>query len=202
VTYRDEGLTAVDPLRQALGELANQRSTRRIALPPLSAEAVAAMASGSKFAAADLFKLTGGNPFYVSEVVDAGTDEIPPSASDAVLARTARLGSAAAGVLDVAALVGSRVEIAVLEAVTTCQPANLDELVASGLVVTGGGWRRSRAWSRRGCAARAGAGHRGVRPLRGARHRHLCHLPARIAGQLAGEDRTVAGRSAARGGVA
>jgi predicted ATPase len=30
VTYRDEGLTAGEPLRQALGELANQRSTSRL----------------------------------------------------------------------------------------------------------------------------------------------------------------------------
>ncbi len=76
----------------ALGELANQRSTRRIALAPLSAEAVRTLASGSKFAAADLFRLTGGNPFYVNEVVTAGIDEIPASARDAVLARTAQAG--------------------------------------------------------------------------------------------------------------
>ena len=47
VTYRDEGLTATDPLRIALGDLATQRSVRRISLPPLSAAAVAALASGS-----------------------------------------------------------------------------------------------------------------------------------------------------------
>jgi DNA-binding CsgD family transcriptional regulator/tetratricopeptide (TPR) repeat protein len=162
VTYRDEGLTAGDPLRQALGELANQRSTRRIALAPLSAAAVAAMASGSKFAAADLFRLTGGNPFYVSEVVNAGTEKIPPSARDAVLARTARLGSAARDVLDVAALLGSRVDRAVVEAVTACQPADLDELVASGLVVTGGGWLRFRHEIARLAVEEAVAAHRAI----------------------------------------
>ncbi|HEX9514591.1 MAG TPA: AAA family ATPase [Streptosporangiaceae bacterium] len=160
VTYRDEGLSASDPLRQALGELANQRSTRRIALAPLSADGVALMASGSKFAAADLFRLTGGNPFYVSEVVNAGADEIPPSARDAVLARTARLGGAAAGVLDVAALIGSRVEVTVLEAVTPCQAQDLDELVGSGLVVTGGGWLRFRHEIARLAVAQAVTAHR------------------------------------------
>ena len=162
VTYRDEGLTAGDRLRQALGELANQRSTRRIALAPLSAEGVAAMASGSKFAAADLFRLTGGNPFYVSEVVNAGADEIPPSARDAVLARTARLGNAAAGVLDVAALIGSRVEITVLEAVSSCEPQDLDELVASGLVVTGRGWLKFRHEIARLAVAQAITAHRAI----------------------------------------
>lgn len=143
-TYRDDGLTAGDPLRIALGELANQRSTRRIALAPLSADAVRTLASGTKFAAADLFRLTGGNPFYVNEVVTAGTDEIPPSARDAVLARTARLGGPARDALDVAALIGSRVDVALLETVSGCQPADLDELVASGLI-TGDGSRFDRA---------------------------------------------------------
>src|SRR5260370_16757909 len=36
VTYRDEGLSASDPLRQAPADLPNHPSTRRIALPPLS----------------------------------------------------------------------------------------------------------------------------------------------------------------------
>jgi DNA-binding CsgD family transcriptional regulator/tetratricopeptide (TPR) repeat protein len=160
VTYRDEGLTAGEPLRQALGELANQRSTRRIGLAPLSAEAVAAMASGSKIAAADLFRLTGGNPFYVSEVVSAGTEEIPPSARDAVLARTARLASAARDVLDVAALLGSQVESALLEAVSACGPADLDELVASGLVVAGGGRLKFRHEIARLAVEQAVAAHR------------------------------------------
>jgi len=43
---------------------------------------VRTLASGSKFAAADLFRLTGGTPFYINEVVSAGTDEIPASARD------------------------------------------------------------------------------------------------------------------------
>jgi hypothetical protein len=37
------------------------------------------------------------------------------------------------------ALLGSQVETAVLEAASACGPADLDELVASGLVVAGGG---------------------------------------------------------------
>ncbi|HKD97095.1 MAG TPA: AAA family ATPase, partial [Micromonosporaceae bacterium] len=46
-TYRDDGLSATDPLRLALGELATHRSTRRIGLGPLSAGAVGVLAGGS-----------------------------------------------------------------------------------------------------------------------------------------------------------
>jgi predicted ATPase len=160
-TYRDDGLSAGDPLRIALGELANQRSTRRIALAPLSADAVRTLASGSKFAAADLFRLTGGNPFYVNEVVTAGTDEIPPSARDAVLARTARLGGQARHALDVAALIGSRVDVSLLETVAGCQPADLDELVSSGLIIGEGSGLRFRHEIARLAVAQAVAAHRG-----------------------------------------
>ena len=45
VTYRDDGSVASDPLRLALGELARQRTTRRVALAPLSAAAVRILAA-------------------------------------------------------------------------------------------------------------------------------------------------------------
>src|SRR5690348_9422558 len=93
-TYRDEGLGATDLLRLALGDLATHRCVRCIGLPPLSAEAVAVLAGGSGLDAAALHRLTGGNPFYVSQAVAAGTNDVPPTARDAVLARAARLGAA------------------------------------------------------------------------------------------------------------
>ena len=99
-TYRDDALHPADPLRLALGELASHRSTRRISLAPLSEPAVAALARGSGLAAAEIFRLTGGNPFYVTEVLQAGQDAVPPSARDAVLARAGRLTPAAREVLD------------------------------------------------------------------------------------------------------
>jgi DNA-binding CsgD family transcriptional regulator/tetratricopeptide (TPR) repeat protein len=137
-TYRDEGLTTTDPLRIALGDLATQRAVRRISLPPLSADAVAVLADGSGLDPTALYRLTGGNPFYVSQAVAAGMNEVPASARDAVLARAARLGGGARAVLDAAALIGTRVELALLEPVTGCPPSAIDELLASGLI-TGDG---------------------------------------------------------------
>ena len=60
-------------------------------LAPLSAEAVGALAVGSGLEAAALFRLTGGNPFYVTEAIQTGMSEVPVSASDAVLARAVNL---------------------------------------------------------------------------------------------------------------
>jgi DNA-binding CsgD family transcriptional regulator/tetratricopeptide (TPR) repeat protein len=138
VTYRDDQLGATDPLRLVLGELSTHRSTRRLVLPPLTERAVGELAAGSGLEPARLFRLTGGNPFYVTEVISGGTGEAPASARDAVLARVARLGDAARAVLDVAALLGTRLDLPVLQATVECAEPALDELLESGLVVGDG----------------------------------------------------------------
>ena len=144
VTYRDDGLAPGDPLQVALGDLATQRSVRRVSLGPLSAGAVQVMAGGSEGEAASLRELTGGNPFYLSQVIAAGMDEIPASARDAVLARTARLDGGARAVLDAAALIGTRLEYSLLESVTDCPPSAVDELLAAGLLTGDGAGLRFR----------------------------------------------------------
>ncbi|MFF5211002.1 ATP-binding protein [Streptosporangium sp. NPDC000396] len=144
VTYRDDGLSAADPLRITLGDLTSQRSTRRIGLAPLSTRAVRELAGGSDADADALHRLTGGNPFYVTEVVQARMHEVPGSARDAVLARAARLSGAARQMLDVAALMGTRVEWRLLEAVAPCPAPAVDELLACGLLTGDGEWLRFR----------------------------------------------------------
>jgi DNA-binding CsgD family transcriptional regulator/tetratricopeptide (TPR) repeat protein len=142
VTFRDEALP--DRLRVALGELATQRSTRRLGLAPLSAESVGILARGSGLEPAQLHRLTSGNPFFVQEVVLAGTSDLPPSARDAVLAQVVRLPAESRPVLEAAALIGTRVQLSLLEAVTGCSPALVDELLASGLLLGDGQWLRFR----------------------------------------------------------
>jgi len=159
-TYRDEGPTATGPLRFALGDLATQRPVRRISLPPLSAGAVALLASGSGLDPGALYRLTGGNPFYVSQAVAAGMNEVPASARDAVLARAARLGSDSRAALDAAALIGARVELALLELITGCPPSAVDELLASGLIAGDGMMLQFRHEIARLAVEGAVAGHR------------------------------------------
>ncbi len=160
-TYRDEGLGATDPLRVALGDLATQGCVRRMRLPPLSSDAVAVLAGGSGLDLAALYRLTGGNPFYVSQAVQAGMSDVPASARDAVLARAARLGSDSRAVLDDAALIGTRVEVALLDSVAGCPPSVIDELLASGLVTGDGAAVTFRHEIARLAVAGAVAAHRG-----------------------------------------
>ena len=137
-TYREEDLAAGDPLRAALGELARQPAARRIELAPLSADAVRHAGRPSGLDAAELYRLTGGNPFYVTAVIAAGVSEVPAAARDAVLARAAGLSVDARAVLDVAALTGARVELRLVESVDRrARPPVVDEVLASGLLRRG-----------------------------------------------------------------
>jgi predicted ATPase len=89
LTYRDDGPAPDHPLRVVLGELATLRTTRRVSVAPLSEGAVRLLAAGSGIEPAELYRLTSGNPFFVTEVVRAGVAAVPVSAADAVRARLA-----------------------------------------------------------------------------------------------------------------
>ena len=68
-TYRDDETARKHALRLVLGDV---ESARRIALPPLTEDGVRALAEGSDVDAHELFRQTGGNPFFVTEVLAAG----------------------------------------------------------------------------------------------------------------------------------
>jgi DNA-binding NarL/FixJ family response regulator len=132
VSYRNDELADTHPLRIALGYLAVQRCTRRLPLAPLSAQAVRMLSAGRGVDPEELHRITGGNPFYVREVLEAGLGEVPGSARDVVLARAARLDPKARETLEAAALIGGTVDERLLRHVVA-GPA-LAEVISSGLV--------------------------------------------------------------------
>jgi DNA-binding CsgD family transcriptional regulator len=173
VTYRDDGLRPLDPLRVVLGELASHRTTRRIDLAPLSAQAVGELVQGTAVPAGELYRLTGGNPFYATQLLRTtvvppprGTGHaqpvLPGSARDAVLARVSVLDPVARSVLDAAALVGSRAERSLLAAVVPGMNGSIDACVASGIVTQDAVGLRFRHELARQAVAEAVPPHRAV----------------------------------------
>jgi hypothetical protein len=95
ISFRDDELAPTHPLAVTLGDLANCAAVSRMELEPLSSQAVAALAAGSGLNAEELHRITGGNPFFVTEVLAAGPDALtrkglPRSISEAVCGRMAR----------------------------------------------------------------------------------------------------------------
>ena len=144
-TYRDDGLAENRALREALGDVSTQRSTRRIDLPPLSPAAVTALSAATGHEAAAVHALTGGNPFFVSEVLRGERDRAagvrpgrragpgrPVVGTPAATCSTRRRSSAS----------GSSPVCS--HAVTGAASGALDEPVAAGLLVADGAVLRFR----------------------------------------------------------
>ena len=136
LTYRDDEVGGRHPLRLLLGDLPS-RSTARITLERLSEEAVGVLAERAERPAAGLHAATGGNPFFVTEVLAAGGDEVPATVRDAVLARALGLAPEARAVVDLASVVPGRTEHWLLASVLGPGQEAITACVERGMLVTG-----------------------------------------------------------------
>ncbi len=164
LTYRNED--APPSLLHVLAELDRRRLAVEISLDQLTrAETevmVGAILRPSRSLHREfmdrLFRLTEGNPFFVEEILktihatapssgEGGAADrlpldlvaVPRTVKDAVTRRMHQLSAAAQHVLEVAAVVGQRFDLALLQAVTSTAEealiASLKELVAAQLIV-------------------------------------------------------------------
>jgi DNA-binding CsgD family transcriptional regulator len=116
-TYREEDAGAGTPLALMLGDLATASSVQRICLGPLSEHATGILAAGTGTDAAELHRRTAGNPFFITEVLAAGEDNLPATVRDAVLTRLARLADPTRQAIEAAAAIGPRFDPAFLAGV-------------------------------------------------------------------------------------
>jgi predicted ATPase len=133
ITFRDDELRKDHPLRLVLGDLPPQDVTR-LRLLPLSQGAVATLAQLSHRPPGRLHAITGGNPFFVIEMLRHDAPGAPSSVSDAVLTRIARRSPAAQRLLELVAVAPNRVERWVIEALSIGDKVVLDECLAAHLL--------------------------------------------------------------------
>jgi DNA-binding CsgD family transcriptional regulator len=131
-SYRDDEVDRSEQLRLVLGELV--RRPGRLKVAPLSAAAVEELAATHGVDGGELFRRTGGNPFYVTEVLEAPGEQIPETVRDAVLARAARLSVEARTLLDAVAIVPGQVGVSLLEALAGEVLDRLEECIALGIL--------------------------------------------------------------------
>ena len=133
-SYRDDDLDAGHPFRRVLGELARERSVGRMRVERLSEASVGLLATRHDVDASELYRLTGGNPFFVTETLAGPAAGIPETVRDAVLARVSRLPGPAQGLLEAVA-VGSRpTELWLLEALAPDELPALEACLGAGML--------------------------------------------------------------------
>ncbi len=163
LTYRDEEVSELHPLTQVVGELPVTNMTV-IPLKPLSQAAVKLLTGFDEARVAALRETTGGNPFFVTEVIAAltgiaptqgdlradpaivgDTAIVPTSVASAVMARVQRTSAAARDVLSFVSVVPGSCEINLLQSQTASSvDESIDECVRCGLL----------QWRERGLAFR------------------------------------------------
>jgi DNA-binding CsgD family transcriptional regulator len=149
---RDDEVGANHRMRELLGDVARSPRAGSLSIPPLSVEAVESLVGERSVDPAWLHSITGGNAFFVCEMLDHDGDDLPTTVRDAVLARTSGLDPAAWDLLNL----------------LTCSPGVIPDYLLADLGVT---LPASRALVEAGVIRRS---------ARGVEFRHdLCRLAVR-----------------------
>ncbi|HUF82006.1 MAG TPA: AAA family ATPase [Burkholderiales bacterium] len=134
VTFRDDEIGPVHPLRRVLGGLATTLAVSQVPLSPLSQEGVRRLAADVPVDVEALHRQTGGNPFFTTEVLaSGGAADIPRAVGDIVFERMARLAPSARALIEVATVLG-RAEGVVLRRISPSAAAEAEACIAVGLL--------------------------------------------------------------------
>ena len=84
LTYRDDEIHSRHPLKNVLGQLPPD-SFSRLKLAPLSKPAVEKMAAEKGYNGEGVYSISGGNPFYVNEILASYSPGVPDNIKDSIL---------------------------------------------------------------------------------------------------------------------
>ena len=124
LTYRDNEVHSRHPLRTVLGQLPPDTFTR-LQLTPLSRKAVEKMAGEKGYSGEDVFSISGGNPFYVNEILASYSPGVPDNIKDSILSVYNRLDEIAKQVWQILSVLPTGSEIKYLEKMESSYAAAL-----------------------------------------------------------------------------
>ena len=134
-TYRDDEVDDKHPLRLALDDIPVNAITR-LDVPPLTPDAVRTLARDHPADAAAVHRTTGGNAFFVTELLASEGFRLPATVSEAVLVRASRLSGSAQDTLRAASVLEPRFEAELLHAVARCDETAIAECLSRGMLET------------------------------------------------------------------
>lgn len=123
-------------LRRFLGDLPT--AALRIGLSPLSRDAVARLNVAGRWSTDELLRLSGGNPFFVTEALAGSSAQaVPHTVTDAVLARLQRTGDVCRRALEQLSVWSGELPHELAEAVLGDDLDGLAEAEQRGLITVG-----------------------------------------------------------------
>lgn len=113
LTFREGEIGPDHPLAAARDAI-RANTSLYVQLSPLSRSGVAVLAGDD---ADQVYEVTGGNPFYVTELVASEPGGLPPSVASAVLGRASRLEPSSRRLIELVSMVPTRISTAILDLV-------------------------------------------------------------------------------------
>lgn len=134
LTWRDEEIHAQHPLKQLLGQLPPHSFTR-LQLPPLSRTAVEKLAADRGYRGEDVYGISGGNPFYVNEILASYSPGIPDNIKDSILSVYNRLGAETRQVCELLSIMPTGLETDYLEQLEPRYAENLAACLETKIIL-------------------------------------------------------------------
>jgi DNA-binding CsgD family transcriptional regulator len=133
LTYRDDEIHSHHPLRNVLGQL-NPDTFTRLQLVPLSRHAVEKMADERGYKGEDVFGISGGNPFYVSEILSSYSVGVPDNIKDSIISAYNRQEERTKQVWELLSVIPVSFEVKYLEKFEPLYAAALERCLESKIL--------------------------------------------------------------------
>jgi ATP/maltotriose-dependent transcriptional regulator MalT len=134
LTFRDDEIHSRHPLRTVLGQLPPDSFTR-VQLTPLSREVVEKMAGEKGYSGGDVYAISGGNPFYVNEILASYSPGVPDNVKDSILSIYNRLDEKTKQVWQILSVMPTGFEIKYLEKMEPCYAQAIETCLDAKILI-------------------------------------------------------------------
>ncbi|MDN3547563.1 helix-turn-helix transcriptional regulator [Mucilaginibacter aquaedulcis] len=138
LTFRDDEIHSRHPLRTVLGQLPPDSFTR-VQLTPLSREVVDKMAGEKGYNGDDVYAISGGNPFYVSEILASYSPGVPDNIKDSILSVYNRLDDKTKQVWQILSVMPTGLEVKYLEKMEPCYAQAIENCLEAKILIPNNG---------------------------------------------------------------
>ena len=134
LTWRDEEIGQQHPLRNVLGDVAPDTYTR-LQITALSKQAVQKLADEKGYDGEDVYNISGGNPFYVNEILASYSPGVPDNIKDSVLCVYNRLEEEAKNVWQQLSVIPEGLEVSRLYKIDHSWHEVIGNCIASRILI-------------------------------------------------------------------
>jgi DNA-binding CsgD family transcriptional regulator/Tfp pilus assembly protein PilF len=138
LTYRDNEIHLQHPLRNVLGQLPPDSFTR-LQLTPLSKEAVKKLSDERGYSGEDVYSISGGNPFYVNEILASYSLGVPDNIKNSILSAYDQQEEKTKQVWELLSVIPAGFEIKYLEKFEPLYALALDRCIESNILLINDG---------------------------------------------------------------